>query len=103
MHPNAGVPMTRFENRTVSLTAEEAEYIDAKVASGEYGSASEVVREGLRNMQEHDAAIEKWLREEVVPSMEAYKADPSSAKLLTVDEVREQLRKRHEMLSNATA
>ena len=84
--------MTNFEKRTVSLTVEEAEYIDAKVASGEFGSASDVVREGLRAMQEHDAEIEKWLREEVAPAYEAYKADPSRAKLLTGDEVLKRVR-----------
>lgn len=32
----------------VSLPAELARFVEAEVASGEYGTASEVVREGLR-------------------------------------------------------
>ncbi|MGH7069311.1 MAG: type II toxin-antitoxin system ParD family antitoxin [Acetobacteraceae bacterium] len=48
--------------------AEQASYIDAQVAKGAYASASEVVRAGLRALQERDAATERWLRDEVVPA-----------------------------------
>jgi putative addiction module CopG family antidote len=34
------------EERTFSLPAEQADYIDSQVASGAYASASEVVRAG---------------------------------------------------------
>ncbi|MBL8554624.1 MAG: type II toxin-antitoxin system ParD family antitoxin, partial [Phenylobacterium sp.] len=57
--------------RTFSLAEEQAEYIDAKVASGDYASASEVVRDGLRALRERDAAVERWLREEVAPEYDA--------------------------------
>lgn len=93
--------MTNVEKRTISLPAEHAEFIDAKVASGDYASASEVVRAGLRALQERDAAIEKWLREEVAPTYDAYKADPSKVRLLSMDEVRDRLRKRHDELVKA--
>ena len=56
------------EKRTFSLPAEQAGYIDSLVATGSYASGSEVVRAGLRALQERDAAVEKWLREEVVAS-----------------------------------
>jgi putative addiction module CopG family antidote len=39
--------------------------IKPKVASGEYASESEVVRDGLRTLQARDAALEKWLHDEV--------------------------------------
>ena len=38
----------------VSLTRELDEFVGAKVASGRYSSASEVVREALRLMEERD-------------------------------------------------
>ena len=69
--------MSTIEKRTISLPAEHAAFIDAKVASGDYASASEVVRAGLRALQERDAAVERWLREEVAPAYDAMKADPS--------------------------
>ena len=40
----------------VSLTAELEKFVSAKVDSGRYNSASEVVREALRLLEEHDQA-----------------------------------------------
>jgi antitoxin ParD1/3/4 len=40
----------------VSLTPELEQFIDVKVGSGRYTSASEVVREALRLLEEHDRA-----------------------------------------------
>jgi antitoxin ParD1/3/4 len=39
----------------VSLTPELEKFVSAKVQSGRYNSASEVVREALRLLEEHDA------------------------------------------------
>jgi len=40
----------------VSLTPELEKFVSAKVESGRYNSASEVVREALRLLEEHEAA-----------------------------------------------
>ncbi len=40
----------------VSLTPELENFVSAKVGSGRYNSASEVVREALRLLEEHDRA-----------------------------------------------
>ena len=40
----------------VSLTPELESFVNAKVESGRYNSASEVVREALRLLEEHDEA-----------------------------------------------
>ena len=40
----------------VSLTPELEKFVSAKVDSGRYNSASEVVREALRLLEEHDLA-----------------------------------------------
>lgn len=40
----------------VSLTPELEEFVNTKVDSGRYNSASEVVREALRLLEEHDHA-----------------------------------------------
>ncbi len=49
--------MGHAEKRTFSLPAEHMTFIDEQVASGSYASASEVVRAGLRALQERDAAV----------------------------------------------
>lgn len=41
-------------NMNVSLTDELGEFVKARVSTGRYGSASEVVREALRLMERHE-------------------------------------------------
>ena len=85
--------MSSAEKRTFSLPGEQAGYIDAMVASGAYASGSEVVRAGLRALQERDAAIEKWLREQVVDVYDSMQANPGRA--LPADQVFATIRARH--------
>jgi antitoxin ParD1/3/4 len=73
------------EKRTFSLPAEQAGYIDSLVASGAYASGNEVVRAGLRALQERDAAVARWLREEVVGAYDAMQAD--SGRAIPADQV----------------
>ena len=76
--------MAKVVKRTFSLTEEQAAFIDAKVESGGYVSGSEVVREGLRGMQEGETAIGHWLRDEVVPTMIEMEQHPE--RLIPLDE-----------------
>jgi antitoxin ParD1/3/4 len=61
---------------TITLPHDMAAMVKAKVASGEYASESEVVRDGLRALQARDAALEAWLRGEVAKSYDEFAADP---------------------------
>ena len=85
--------MSAIAKRTVSLPEEQSAFIDAKVAAGDYASASEVVRAGLRALRERDEAVERWLREEVAPTFDAMAADPGRA--IPASEVRRALAARH--------
>jgi antitoxin ParD1/3/4 len=85
--------MPATDKRTFSLPAEQARYIDALVASGAYATASEVVRAGLRALQERDAAVQRWLREEVVPVAAAMQADPHRG--IPADQVFAEIRALH--------
>jgi len=85
--------MSKVERRTVSLPSEQAAFVDAQVASGTYASASEVVRAGLRALQERDAAVERWLREDVAPAYDRMKADPNRG--ISVEDMDQRSRARH--------
>lgn len=86
--------MSATEKRTFSLPAEQAAFIDQLVQSGAYATSSEVIRAGLRALQERDAAVERWLREEVAPAYDAWKANPGGG--ISPEEMTERARKRHE-------
>jgi len=75
---------------SVTLPNEMADMVRAKVASGEYASESEVIRDGLRALQARDQALEKWLRTEVAAAYDEMKADPSKG--LNSEEVLEALK-----------
>lgn len=47
----------------VSLTPELEQFVQSRVASGRYQTASEVIREGLRLLEEREEARETALRE----------------------------------------
>ena len=62
---------------SITLPHDMVTMVKAKVASGEYASESEVIRDGLRVLLARDAAVESWLRDEVAKSYDEYAADPS--------------------------
>lgn len=45
----------------VSLPAEMERWVEECIKSGRYGNASEVVRAGLRLLQEHETGYEAWV------------------------------------------
>lgn len=81
--------MRTTQQMSITLPKEMAELVRSKVASGEYASESEVIRDGLRSLAARDRAIESWLRTEVVPAAEALANDPERA--LSAEQVREHL------------
>jgi antitoxin ParD1/3/4 len=69
--------MRTTQQFSITLPHDMAEAVEGKIKSGAYASVSEVVREGVRALLERDAAIERWLREEVIAGHAEYSADPS--------------------------
>jgi len=85
--------MRTTQQFSITVPNEMADMIRAKVQSGEYASESEVFRDGLRALQARDRALEKWIRDEVVPAYDAMKADPSRG--IPIEEVRARLAEKH--------
>ena len=71
--------MRSTQQFSITLPNEMANAVRAKVASGEYATESEVIRDGLRALLARDQAIERWLRDEVGAAYDALKAAPSRA------------------------
>jgi putative addiction module CopG family antidote len=71
--------MRTTQSLSITLPHEMAQMVKAKVASGEYATESEVIRDGLRVLAARDAAVEKWLQDEVVPAYDAVISNPDSA------------------------
>jgi len=89
--------MASVEKRSFSLPAENLAFIEAKVSSGAYASESEVIRAALSALQERDAAVEQWLREDVAPVYDAMRAEPERA--VSLDAVFDEVRARHALRS----
>lgn len=81
--------MRTTKQMSVTLPHEMADMVRAKVASGEYASESEVIRDGLRALAARDRAVEAWLNEKVVVAYDRLVAEPDRA--LTPEQVRARL------------
>ncbi|MGK6315401.1 type II toxin-antitoxin system ParD family antitoxin [Neorhizobium sp. DT-125] len=62
-------------NTSISLGDHFADFIDRQVESGRYGSASDVVRAGLRLLEEHEARV-KALQDALVAGEESGPPQP---------------------------
>jgi len=88
--------MRTTQQFSITLPLEMADAVKAKVATGEYATESEVIRDGLRILLARDRMVETWLREQVGPAFDAVKADPASA--VTVVGIRARLAAEHDAL-----
>lgn len=70
--------MRNTQPMSITLPHDMAAMVKAKVASGEYATESEVIRDGLRTLLARDAAIEAWLQDEVAKSYDEFAADPGA-------------------------
>ena len=78
--------MRTTQQFSITLPTEMASLVKSKVASGDYATESEVIRDGLRVLMARDRAMEHWLHSQVGPAHDALQAAPSRA--LPIAEVR---------------
>jgi putative addiction module CopG family antidote len=86
--------MRTTKQLSITLPTGMAEEVHRRVASGEYASESEVVRDGLRALSSRDHAIQSWLHTEVAAAYDELKAAPSRG--IPAQQIRDQLAKLHE-------
>ena len=63
------------KNTSMSLGDHFAGFIDAQVQSGRYGSASDVVRAGLRLLEDHEAKV-KALQDALIAGEQSGEPQP---------------------------
>lgn len=63
------------QNTSVSLGTHFTNFIDAQVQGGRYGTASDVVRAGLRLLEEHEAKV-KTLQEALYAGLQSGEPRP---------------------------
>jgi len=90
--------MRTTQQFSITLPNEMANAVKSKVEAGEYASESEVIRDGLRTLMARDRAVDDWLRQQVGPSFDAIKADPSRA--VTARKMRQRIATEHEVMTN---
>ena len=69
--------MRTTQQFSITLPLEMVEVVEHKIKSGAYASVSEVMRDGIRALLDRDAALERWLKEEVVAGHKEYLSDHS--------------------------
>ena len=79
--------------RNVNLTEELDQFVAAKITSGRFENASEVVRAGLRLLEEHETSHAERLAELKREINEAFD-DPRPS--IPAEEVFDRLRRKHE-------
>ncbi|MGS0743029.1 ribbon-helix-helix domain-containing protein [Glaciimonas sp. GG7] len=85
--------MRSTQQFSITLPNEMADIVKTKVATGEYATESEVIRDGLRVLMARDKAMDNWLQHTVGPAYDALKADPARA--VSVAQVRATLAAEH--------
>lgn len=73
--------------KSITVTSQQAQWIEEQVASGHYGNDSEIIREALREKQMRQAEIE-FIRGELI------KAEASGYTERTPEEIREEAKAR---------
>lgn len=87
--------MTTTQQLSIILPVELADAVQAKVATGEYGTESEVIHSALTIFLARDQQMESWLRDSAGPALDSLKADP--ARRRSVDEIRSRLALEHRL------
>jgi antitoxin ParD1/3/4 len=83
-----GTPMPN-----VALGSHYEEFVQKQLESGRYADASEVVRAGLRLLEDHEAAQERWLEDDIPSRYEELLQDPSLA--IPAETVRDRFEAKH--------
>lgn len=89
--------MRTTQQFSITLPTEMASLVKSKVASGDYATESEVIRDGLRVLMARERAMEQWLQNPVGTAYDALQANPTQA--LNAAQVRAKLAAVHQKVT----
>jgi len=92
--------MRSTQQLSITLPTEMAALVKNKVATGEYATESEVIRDGIRALLARDRAVETWLSQTVAPVYDATKLDPTRGR--SPASVKERLTQEHKKTSGSS-
>jgi antitoxin ParD1/3/4 len=78
---------------SIALGEHYERFIKRQLESGRYNNASEVVRAGLRMLEDFETSRERWLREEIPSRLAEMRNDPSMG--IPAEQVLDELEERH--------
>ena len=78
---------------SIALGNHYESFIRQQLESGRYNNASEVVRAGLRMLEDFEASRERWLRQEIPARMTEMRNDPSAG--VPAEQVFDELEAQH--------
>jgi antitoxin ParD1/3/4 len=87
--------------RNINLTPEMDKFVDTKIQSGQYANASEVLRAGLRALEEHDQ--ENQAKLEALRSAVQAGIDSGIAEGDVIGRIRERIQRRAEVTGRLNA
>ena len=82
------------ETKNISLTPEQAAQVEARISSGRYQNASEVVRAGLRLLDEHEAKLAS-MRQQIQRGLDSLDAGEGLDGSTVMGELRDRARGRY--------
>ena len=78
---------------SIALSEHYERFIKKQLESGRYNNASEVVRAGLRLLEDYEDGREQWLRDEVTARFDEIKGDLETG--VSLDTAFSNIEKRH--------
>jgi antitoxin ParD1/3/4 len=84
----------------VTLPDHMIDLVKRKVSSGEYATESDVVRESLDLLEDHEKSLEQWLSEVVGPANDAMHTNRERG--LSLDELKKELAARRKQTKDGS-
>ena len=81
--------MSDLQEISIVLPAHILEFIKGRVASGAYGTESDVIQQGVQLLRSQQLDADDWIRSEVLPALAEYDVDPTQG--LSTEQMRQSL------------